>query len=214
MKTSNILLGIIGVGTVVAQAITAVGFQETYQALVVNRPPATLSPFPAGGPFQHLVVENVGCNVVGTELGYEDLNPYDSVTFSVRQDTLFVRSDKREPSSSYHFRVHVPPLASLTLRNAHVFLGNNTFKTTQLSVSRSHLFVNEGNFEQLTLNARDSSEVTLNTDVRVKQLTLNIADKASVLAAKAQVDQLNSVFLSDRASVQVSGAVLKQLGGK
>ena len=208
MKASTILLGIIGLGTLLSQGITAIGLRESFKNTLKKS--SILSPFPAGGSVRHLVVENVNCSVVGTkdQTGYQDENTRDSVVFVRQADTLFVRGKRLEPASyvSYDFKIYAPQLVSLACRNANVFYVAARADQVGLAVSRaSKLFVNAGQFENLALSAGDSSEITLNADVQAKQVALKLTDRAAFDGRKAQLGQFGTFQIANAASVQLSG---------
>jgi|GEM_PF-3868352 len=209
MKASTILLSIIGLGTVLSQGITAIGFKESFQNELKKS--SILLPFPAGGLIRHLVVENVSCSVVGTnnQTGHQNENTRDSVVFIRQADTLFVRGKQLKVgdyASGYDFKVYAPRLVSLTCRNANVFYVGAIAGEVGLAVSRaSKLFVNAGQFENLALSAGDSSEITLNADVRVRQIDLKLTQRAKFDAHKAQLGQFRIFQISDQASVKLLG---------
>ena len=208
MKASTILLGIIGLGTLLSQGITAIGLRESFKNTLKKS--SILSPFPAGGSVRYLVVENVNCSVISTknQTGYQDKNTRDSVVFVRQADTLFVRGKRIEPANyvNYDFKIYAPQLVSLTCRNANVFYVAARADQVGLAVSRaSKLFVNAGQFENLALSAGDSSEITLNADVQAKQVALKLTDRAAFDGRKAQLGQFGTFQIADGASVQLSG---------
>lgn len=215
MKPSNILFVIFCVSTILVQIFNNLGYRKGYEEhlLFVKNQVFPINDFPLKN-IKVVVANGVRftLNVTENQQGFkQDVRP-EGISFKAKGDTLFIASKDGKYNERNYFQTYFRSVPTLLLNNAIVnIIATNQGELNARIQKNGQLLVEQSSFKKMNAEVKDSSTLIFNTDATIDLLELKLADQARLQDNEAKIAQIIPVFISDNASLSLSGKGLRAL---
>lgn len=214
MKLSTILFTFVCTGTLLVQVLTNIGYKKEYeQHLLSLQQHGALHSFPAE-KISAVVAKNVRFTLHVTPLrqGFQEDVRQAGIDFTMQGDTLLITSKTNSYDETNYFQAYLHTLPTLVLQNANVnILVEKPGDLTAYIEKGGQLLVQKGHFNRLKAEVRDSSRLFFDETASVGRLELTLKDRSRLSDNNTKIDHISPVYISDSASLSLSGRLLKML---
>jgi hypothetical protein len=215
MKPSTILFILFCAGTLVVQLFTNLGYRKGYEEhlLFVKNQVFPINDFPIEN-IKVVVATGVRFTLYSTanQQGFkQDVRP-EGIRFTAKGDTLFISSKEGKYNERNYFETYFRSIPTLILvgANANIIAKNQTEFTASIE-KNGQLLIEQSSFRKIYAEVKDSSTLIFNADAAVDVLEVKLKDSASLSDHDADITKIVPIYISDKASLSLSGKGLRAL---
>ncbi|RDB05677.1 hypothetical protein [Runella aurantiaca] len=215
MKLSNILFAIFCSGTLAVQVLVNLGFKKGYEEhlLFVKNQVFPINDFPLEN-IKVVIAKGVRFTLylAKNQQGFkQDVRP-EGVTFKAQGDTLFISSKDGKYHERNYFETYFHDIPNLILLNANANIIANTEEELNTRIEKnSQLLIEQSSFRKINAEVKDKSTLIFNADATVDLLEMKLNDSAVLRDNNAKITKIVPIYISDKASLSLSGKVLRAL---
>lgn len=215
MKPSTILFILFCAGTLLVQLFTNLGYRKGYEEhlLFVKNQVFPINAFPLEN-IKVVVAKGVRFTLYLTkkQQGFkQDVRP-EGITFKAQGDTLFISSKDGKYDELNYFETYFRSVPNLILldANANIIAKSGEELNTRIE-KNGQLLVEQSSFRKVNAEVKDSSTLIFNADATVDLLEVKLKDSASLSDHDANITKIVPIYISDKASLSLSGKGLRAL---
>lgn len=215
MKLSNILFAIFCAGTLAVQVLVNLGFKKGYEEhlFFVKNQVFPINDFPLEN-IKVVIAKGVRFTLYLTknQQGFkQDVRP-EGITFKAQGDTLFISSKDGKHHERNYFETYFHDVPNLILLNANANIIANSEEELNTRIEKnSQLLVEQSSFRKINAEVKDKSTLSFKADATVDLLEVKLIDSASLSDHDANITKIIPIYISDKASLSLSGKGLRAL---
>lgn len=215
MKLSTVLFIVFCAGTLLVQVLVNLGFKKGYEEhlLFVKNQVFPINDFPLEN-IKVVIAKGVRFTLYVTpnQQGFkQDVRP-EGITFKAQGDTLFISSKDGKHYDRNHFETYFHGVPTLILLNANANIIVNTEEELNTRIEKnSQLLIEQSSFRKINAEVRDKSTLSFKADATVDLLEVKLKDSASLSDHDANITKIIPIYISDKASLSLSGKALRTL---
>lgn len=218
MKTSNLLLTVAVVVTLVVQALLVFGYKSAYlEQLTAKQEKAhtifrTFDKEKTSAKVLRVKGIRFTLHLGGEKAGFRHDYRRVGFSYSKRGDTLEISGVTGRYDNVDFCELYFPEMPAIELYDSNVTIV--TVKPMQASLlvkKNSVCALQKGTWEKLDARVEDISKLRLAEGSEINQLTVSLADKAGLEDVGATVKKIRLASQSDSSEVKLSGKSLKNL---
>lgn len=213
MKPSNILFTFFCACTLLVQLFTNLGYRKGYEKhlLFVKNQVFPINAFPLEN-IKVVVAQGVRftVNLTKNQQGFKQDVRLEGITFKAQGDTLFITSKDGKYNERHYFETyfHIVPSLVLLDANANIIAKSEGDLNTRIE-KNGQLLVEQSHFRRINAEVKDSSTLIFNADAAVDLLEVTLKGSASLSDHDANITKIVPVYISEKASLSLSGKGLR-----